>query len=58
MYCYLNNIYVEYFFRADVLEPPIWEPDPKILGGHAGAPKTDLPVPLPAIILKTPVKML
>jgi hypothetical protein len=58
MYCYLNYIYVEYFFGAGILGLPVWEPDPKILGGHAGAPNTDLPVPLPTTILGAPVKML
>jgi hypothetical protein len=38
MYCYLNYICVEHFFEAGVLGPPVWEPDPKILRGHAGAP--------------------
>jgi hypothetical protein len=58
MYCYLNYIYVEHFFGAGVLGPPVWEPGPNILGGHAGAPKTYLQVPLPTIILEAPVKML
>jgi hypothetical protein len=58
MYCYLNYICVELFFGAGVFGPPVWEPGPKILGGHAGAPKADLPAPLPATILGAPVEML
>jgi hypothetical protein len=58
MYCYLNYIHVEHFFGAGVLGPPVWEPSPKILGGHVGAPKTNLSVPLPATILGAPVEML
>jgi hypothetical protein len=46
MYCYLNYICVEHFYWAGSLGPSVWEPGPKILGGHAGAPKTDLPMPL------------
>jgi hypothetical protein len=46
------------FFGTGVLEPPVWEPGPSFLGGHAGTPKTDLLMPLPATILKAPVRML
>jgi hypothetical protein len=50
----LNYIYIELFFGTGVLGPQVWEPSPKILEIHAGAPKTDMP----ATILEAPVEML
>jgi hypothetical protein len=58
MYCYLNYICKETIFWTGVLGLPVWEPGPKILGGHADAPKTDLSTPLSATILGAPVEML
>jgi hypothetical protein len=36
------------FFGASVLWPPMWESGPSFLGGHVGASKLNLPMPLPA----------
>jgi hypothetical protein len=39
------NIKFQIFFGAGVLGLPVWESDPKILGGPANAPKTIHPAP-------------
>jgi hypothetical protein len=52
MYCYFNYICVEHFFGAGVLGLSVWKLSPKILKGHTGATKTDLPALLLVTILE------
>jgi hypothetical protein len=42
---FILNIILGPVFWRRVLGPPVWEPGPKILGGHTDAPKTDQPAP-------------
>jgi hypothetical protein len=46
------------FFGTGVSGPPVWEPGPSFPGDPADAPKMDLSAPLPATLLRAPVKML